>query len=262
MNAAGMEIWETISGALDRFYEVLWPMAVCLAGVGIATMAVLEILKDLFKLHRRFNEKQIKDWLDKRAERALKKNLSCQAESARTSLLTLAVSGEEDALYSLDTERMLGQISAASQIVLDFPSQHRDLFVLLAAEADSEDLERLLSKAPPGADATDDDAARKAREEFVDARNRVSHQVQRSLDALQINLAYRWKRQNQARSFLLNFIFVLAALCFNSFMADFEIERFRKTLPIYISVAVFGAFMAPLAKDLVTALQQLRTRPR
>ena len=36
------------------------------------------------------------------------------------------------------------------------------------------------------------------------------------------------------------------------------IEVFVRHLPLYVAIAVLGGFLAPVARDLVAALQQLR----
>lgn len=248
-----MNIWATLQDALTQFYNLLWPMAAALAGVGVATMAILQMIKDISHLRRRFNRWQIKRWLDKRIDLAkpIAPETEIDVEEVHKRLITLATAGDEDAFYSLNIQQLTGQLAAASQIVLDYSweEEYKALYLCFAAQALQEDVSKLLVGPPE-----DDEAVKAWARERVDPRNRVNHQIQRTLDGLQIALSYRWKYFNQLAAFILNFIFVLWALLL--------VGPRKETLLIYVVVAVFGGFVAPVAKDLVRGLQQLRARPR
>lgn len=242
------EVWTAIQNALDNYVGYLWPLAVALAGVGIATMATLQMFKDLFRLQWYFNCWQVRRWLGRRARRAHEHDptFTPDAGGAHAELVTLATAGDGDALYSLDTQQVPAQMAAASQIALDYPRRYVHLFLCLAAEADPRDVKRLLGPAPRPA----------AKDAWIAARNRVGHQVQRTLDGLQISLTNQWRSLNQVVSYGLNVLFVMLALR--------SLNARLTSTPIVDSmlVALLSGFLAPVAKDLVTALQQLRARVR
>lgn len=82
--------------------------------------------------------------------------------------------------------------------------------------------------------------------------------MQRAIDGRLISLQYRWKYLNQGVAFALNALFVLIALIVQSY----RLGRIPGTLPAFVVIAILGGFVAPVGKDLVTAIQQLRARPR
>ena len=145
-------------------------------------------------------------------------------------------------------------MNAAAQMVLDFPWLHPDLFYCLAAQGDAEDLRRLIESRPPerGPRPPLSDEDKKA---LLDARNRVTHQVQRSLDGLMIAVGFRWKFWLQIASFVVSALIVWTGLLL--FVPE-PIEVLARHLPLYAALAVLGGFLAPVARDLVAALQQIR----
>ncbi len=242
------EVWTAIQNALDNYVGYLWPMSVALAGVGIATMATLQMVKDLLRLQWYFNCWQVRRWLGQRARRAHEHEATFTPAPGRAQaeLITLATAGDENAFYTLDTQQIPAQMAAASQIALDYPRRYIHLFLCLVAEADPRDVKRLLGPVPRPA----------AKDAWIAARNRVGHQVQRTLDGLQISLTNRWKVWNWIVSYGLNVLFVMVALR--------SLNTRLTSIPVVDSmlVAVLSGFLAPVAKDLVAALQQLRARTR
>ena len=248
-----MEMSDAILLAAQRVAGGVYPFAVALAAVGVLSMAFLQTLKDIFPLRRTFQAAWVRRWLEDQARRApvIPTGSAVSAERAETDLIRLATSGDRDALYDLPIEQVTGQMNAAAQLVLDFPWRHEHLFRCLAAQADVEDLRRLLDARPPErgprpALGAEEKAA------LIDARNRVTHQVQRGLDGLQIAAGYRWKLWLQVASITLSGVLVGLGLLL------FARERALAHLPIYLAMAVVGGFVAPVARDLVAALQQLR----
>ena len=242
------QVWSAIQTALDDYVKYLWPMAVALAGVGIATMATLQMVKDLLRLQWYFNRWQVRRWLAERARRCHEHDASFAPDVGRAhaELITLATAGDEDAFYSLDGQQIAAQMGAASQIALDYPRLYADLFLCLAAEAEPADIRRVMGPPPRPP----------AKQAWIAARNRVAHSVQRTLDGLQISLTNRWKHWNQTVSYALNVLFVMVALR--------SVNTKITSAPVVDSmlVALLSGFLAPVAKDLVTALQQLRSRAR
>ncbi len=246
-------VWLEIQSALDLVYALVWPMAAALAGVGTATMAAFQMFKDLFHVRRWFNRCYVREWLRLRAGE--------RAAAVEGSLLRLATAGEADALYSLEGDRLAGQINAAARMALDWPAGHEVLIHCLASEAGTADLQAAVSPPPPTPPSASEDEKSRARDRaavYLEAKNRVAAHIQRTLDGFQIRLEYDWKRWNQAWAFGLNFGFVMVVLVVNSYRAG----GYRTETPAYALVAILGGFVAPLAKDLVSALEALKGRPR
>jgi hypothetical protein len=98
-------------------------------------------------------------------------------------------------------------MNAALQVALDFPGNHEDLIWCFGFLAEGKDLDALIH--PPTAlrknrlEMVDDE--KKATDDFVAIRNRVAHDVQRSIDGLQISAGFRWKWYLQISSIVLIF---------------------------------------------------------
>src|SRR5437762_12779209 len=112
--------------------------------------------------------------------------------------------------------------------------------------------------APPN--AGDELKAARQREltPWIDAKNRVAHQVQRALDGAQIAINYRWTYLNRVAVFALNAIFVGIALRY--ILKPATPGDWLTSLILWLFLTILSGFLAPVAKDLVSALQQLKTR--
>ncbi|MGC1292173.1 MAG: hypothetical protein WA855_12925, partial [Candidatus Acidiferrales bacterium] len=91
-------------------------------------------------------------------------------------------------------------------------------------------------------------------DELVAARNRVSHQIQRAVDSLQISIGFRWKFWMQFFAILFSAILAAAALVISG-------RPLNSAHSIYFIVlaAIFSGLLAPVARDLVAAIEQMRT---
>lgn len=251
-----VDIPTAIQKAVDVVVNGVYRYAVALAAVGVVSMALLQTVKDMLPTRRWFQAWWVSRWLDRQVAAAPPLTGGPPSKAAaEEDLVRLATSGDTAALYDLPIEQVSGLMSSASQIVLDYPPDHRDLLVCLAARARAEDLELLLAQGPsaarPRATLTEPDRSR-----FVDARNRVTHQVQRSLDGLQIAAGFRWKWLIQVLSIVLSAVLVWAgmALFVEAPRAGSGLHYFL----LYLLAGILGGFLAPVARDLVAALQQLR----
>lgn len=199
----------------------------------------------------------MREWLKDRAAAKAGINLNKAGES----LVKLATAGDADALYSLEIDKLAGQINAAARMALDYPKGHEDLIHCLAAQADAGDLQKVLNPPATPAPSASDDEKKRARDQaavYLEAKNRVATHIQRTLDGFQIMQEYRWKHWNQVWAFWLNFAFVMIVLLVNSYRAG----GYRTDTPAYVLVAILGGFAAPVAKDLVSALEALKGRKR
>jgi len=117
---------------------------------------------------------------------------------------------------------------------------------LVAALADPEDVERLIASTAPA-------PGEKRAQADVDARARVMHYVQRAIDGLQISASYRWKLYLQIASFATSFVITVLAVGVHAGGAPGA-----KDVPGIVLVGIVGGFLAPVARDLLAALQKLR----
>src|SRR5258708_4187763 len=135
-----------IGDAIQAFFTTVsgqWLSYVtALSIIGGVAMALLQTIKDLFPVREKFQRYRLRKWMEEGAEEARKNfgNPQVSATAALTDLVTLAVDGDDGALYDLQIEQLCGQFTAAMQIVLEFPPSHVDLLAVTASKASSLDI--------------------------------------------------------------------------------------------------------------------------
>ena len=249
------QIAKAITDFTTSIYAHFIAFLSAMAGVGILSMAILQAVKDTFPVRRAFQRQWLKRWFVCKAAEAAKGGLgTVDSTAAETDLIRLATDGNANAFYDLPIEQLAGQFNAAIQVALDSPARHRNLMATTAARVDASDLQ-LLFEPPPEVtlplNPSDLNQA-KVRQQFIDARTRVTHQVQRAIDSIQISAGFRWKWYLQLGSFLLSGL--IAGFGVWMFFDAASGAKFITTLV----TGVLGGFLAPVARDLVAALQQLR----
>jgi len=243
-----------------------WILIIILPLIGIAalTMALIQTVKNMLPLRQWFQRDSVNSWLAVRAHTARSATPAINVEQAKTDLVHLTTAGDSAALYSLPIEQLCGQINAATQIILDYPAHHWDLLRCLASQSNPDDLtitsppnpatqlarRALLRK--PAVTLTDDEHNQD--DDLVAARNRLSHQIQRAVDALQISIGFRWKFWMQLASIVLSA--VLAAL---AVIASGHPLSSGHAICFIILAAIFSGILAPIARDLVATIEQVRT---
>ncbi|MBM3907102.1 MAG: hypothetical protein FJ363_03375 [Gemmatimonadetes bacterium] len=251
----------SIADAIQKFFagadSALTPFLAALTVIGVATMAIIQTIKDTTPFRRKFQAAALDAWLREGADEAnaafgdaLRRLGLSQVNpaTAREQLVRLSVDGEEKALFSLSVEQMCGQMNSAVQVALDYPTKYAHLLFVAASGADAEDAKALADTAVTGASSMDD-ASRIA---LADARNRVVHQLQRAIDGFQIKTSFRWKWWLQFASFALSVVLSWIAL-----LPWQGAEGFTKIVAVLLTAAAAG-FLAPVARDLTAALQKMR----
>ncbi len=248
---------DSITQAVGQFFtdaNATWSGFLgALTAIGFLSMAIIETLKNMFPVRNWFQRLCLNQWLTAHQTiatgrfGALKRPVS-MAE-ARTDLLTLAVNGDANALFDLPIEQLCGQLNAAIRVALDYPQDHFPLLAIAAARASERDIALILGEGPaPIVDAGTLTAAQlKERSRFVDARNRVTQQVQRAVDAFQISTGFRWKFWLQVASFVLPVALVLLAL-----------RHAHAGKGALVLTALVAGFIAPVAHDVLVVIQRLR----
>ena len=244
-----MSVPAALKEFLDRVYQHAFPAATAMAAVGVLSMALIQAVKDSSPIRSAFQRRFLREWLRRRNVRELSSRgitglrqpaFEGALPDVERDLIRLSTGGDDAAFYDLPVEQMCGQISAASQIVLEYPQRHVPLFRVLAAQAKDDDVAAVLD---PPADLT----------AYRDARNRVTHHIQRSIDALQIALSFRWKFYLQMLSFATSFLIAAAGIALMPSGGNFPSNVITVML-----VGVVAGFVAPIARDLVVALENMR----
>jgi hypothetical protein len=85
----------------------------------------------------------------------------------------------------------------------------------------------------------------------MDARNRLAHHLQRSIDALQISMSFQWKFIVQ----ILVYIICLGA----SLVIDYLVNPpARYSLIEVLTITIVAGFLSPVISDLVAVINRLR----
>lgn len=243
---------------LNQIATFVYPAILALTAIGTLAMAVIQTLKDMLPLRQLFQKRFVTNWLELRAEQAPVLDTKKKPDPARAQadLVRMATSQDSKALYDLPIEQLCGQANAALQVSLDYPWDHKDLIWCFAFPAEAQDLNVLLH--PPTSSlrkklAEISEEERKFVDTYSAARNRVAHQVQRSIDALQVAAGFRWKFYLQLASIILCVVLSLVGLSEYSATQHMPLK-----IPAALAMGVLSGFLAPVARDLVAAVQQLR----
>jgi len=137
----------------------------------------------------------------------------------------------------------VAQMNAAAQAALDYPRRHAGLLEVLARGADPADLNAVA--ATPETEA--------ARKEYMEARSRVGHRIQRNLDGFQISLSARWRWLMQLVAIAGTVLLVeIAVFGFAAIKAN------TATVLVAGLLGLAGGYLAPVTRDIVAAVQSLR----
>lgn len=251
---------------------------------GLLSMAILQLVKDLY-LRRAFNGREFEHWIGvgARAARDLKLPKSPEVPpmtpkeveaDARRDLLSLSCAGDEDALFGLPIEKLAGQINVATNSVIETPPRHGPLLLILGNAAAPQDLDLLLETDPSilrtsqrekpfltPVEKLQEEQSVKLSLDYADARTRVSHHIQRTIDVLQLSAEQRWTRLNQwlsiAISVVLGIMAGLTPLFFSQwFSSRYGVFTVGFFLPVNIVLALIGGCLAPLLRDVTARLGQ------
>jgi hypothetical protein len=190
------------------------------------------------------------------------------ARRAEQDIVLLAADGNAVALCDADGDEFCKHLGAVAQLVVDFPSEYRVLLGTIACNMEKEDYHLLIgdSAGAPGRTAAQaqahsrkpaqpDEDSSSARQKWLDAKNRVRMQAVQSISAFQLRNSWTWGALMGVASFLISFVLALLALKqgANQSFADFLFA------PATLGTALLAAFLAPVARDLVAAIEKLRS---
>ncbi len=237
--------FEDIQTAFYALEQVAsWQVVGVLVAAGALSMAILDAIKNFSPIRRWFHSRWIRRWIEVRTATFNTSGLLPQIDPGKTiiQLIDLSTGGEEHALFNLPSEQLIAQINAAAQAALDYPQRYAEVLASLSQGADREDVQQLLDV---GSGTGDVD------QRVLDARNRVGNRIQRNLDGAQIALKDRWQLIMQLVAMFIAILLLELAVLFSS---SGDIAAAVLAIPIGIA----GGYLAPVLRDLVVALQQLR----
>jgi hypothetical protein len=228
---------------MEHLPQVIWPLASAALAIATIATALVQLLKDLLPIRRRFQRNFLACWFSERLAAQSKAVAHEQLVEAETDLIHLATGGDRSAFYDLEPPQLCGQMNSAAQIALAYPNRHPTLLRFLAPEADEGDIKIIVESGTVQNESGDMNA-------LLDARNRVTHHLQRSIDALQISMGFRWKFWLQIVIYVV--CFVLAFVCL------FAVKRGDYTVAEAIALALCAGFLSPVISDLAGAVYRWR----
>jgi hypothetical protein len=233
------------------------PYLLAAAGLGTLTMALLQAVKEITPIRRVFQKAALHAWLIRHAQQAqVRHNYRVCPMDAKRELIQLVADDKEDAFFDLEIEKLCGQWSSALQILTDYADEYGKIYGCMAAYASQKDFKLVFERVVPPAlpphiegalPENKQEERLHGRQTFLEAKNRVAHQMKRAIDAFQIETSYRWKWHFQIASYVINFGIVGIALLLGPAWSG----------PSILGAAVAG-FIAPVARDLLAAVQKLR----
>ncbi len=246
-----------VATIIDAIASKSLDYAVLLAAIGTLSMAFIELLKGLTSFRRHFHRRELELWMPDK---------DCRSE-----LLVLAAGGEQnaDVLYDQPTERMLGQIQAASNLSLEYPDRYPHAYAFFTRE-DLQLKQMQSSNAANDGELWANFATRMAREGFAtdetlrlkqesdgraaqQARVRLGNLIARRLDMFQNRTQYRWARLNQMFSIVVGAALTAYALA----SSTHKIDSARDFVAVVL-LSFLAGMLAPFAKDVVAAISGLR----
>ncbi|MES2455541.1 MAG: hypothetical protein V4594_08375 [Bacteroidota bacterium] len=240
-----------LPNSIEGFSNNILAYAMVLAAVATITMTFLELAKAAGRARYFFHKRELNLWI---TEREVYKQL-----------IRLAAGGEKraEAFFDQPTDKMMGQIQSAVNIAIDYPAEFPSLYSFIAGEVILRDSERNpFESRLESSDATvwyfytlntrarKDEPGDEQVQLATKARARIDHFASRKLDAFQTWTEFRWARLNQFLSVGLS----------AGFLIYFLIIDLKVPLIPGLVLSAFGGMMAPLAKDVVSALSGLRAK--
>ncbi len=238
---------------ISDFAQLALNYAGVLTAAGTVSMALVELIKGLFDLRRRFQQSKLNQWL------------KGEAPDVRSELLYLSIGDKkhDNILCGQPLDKMMGQIQAAARIALDYPNEFPALFAFLC-KTDFE-------KAAPSthvafkdraiwtthakthrsivAPAPTSPAQTAAASDAAQARSRLANLVSRKLDGFQLRTQFWWDRSNQT--------FSIGVSCGLLGTALYEQGM---GLAASLGLGLLGGLIAPFAKDFSQSLSKFASK--
>lgn len=244
-----------LEGALRSIVDPLIPYAAVLAGVGILSMALLESGKKLFRVGERFYFGRFVKWIklgtpvNPTQQAAIYSQLIQSATGVagaqitnKPPLIWFVPASEECALFTMSLSALSDELRSVGTNVLYYPESDEDLYRFLTRGAKDEDIQKWYD------DATVRSLPVRERTEIQD---RLNGHIANRIRIFLLRTGNQWTMWNQCCSFVLGFALLGVALLVGATPS--------LSGPGAFIIAALGGFLAPVAKDLLVAMQQMRS---
>lgn len=264
---------ELVTKALESFSDFLMKYLVALAAVGALTMALIEAYKKLFDSRTKFHFNFVRGFIDndqeakKTSEEINDKlqqhhifsntfselvHLMCGIEVGKASLITDRNEEKLLTVFSLEVANLMGKIQDAVDAAIDNPNRYPNLFIFATSGADTDDAAAWMQISQTSPSNTDPTIAKTR----SDLYTRLHQLAKRKLDRLQLQLTYRWTNLNQLFAIVLGGIILFITLVWINRNETMHLDDFL----IILSASTIGGILSPVAKDMISWLQKVKTR--
>lgn len=283
----------SVTAAVSTFAGFLLQYFIALAAVGTLTMALIEAIKKLLDLKARYQMNATLDWFaawsagetglrpSDPAVRATPNELAREAYAQLIHLTTgtplpAGEDGHRDfgafglhrelggnwsglprdaglALFALELPRMMGHFQDAASAALRDPVKYDALYRFVSSGASPEDAKDWARLADSPAEIAG--AGESGRRANLYAR--IHGAVKCKLDAFQLFTDYRWANLNQLAANVAGAVMLFCAILFS--YASSSIAPGGPDIALILLASIIGGALAPVAKDLVGALQRVRS---
>lgn len=277
----------SVSTAINALTDFLLRYFVALAAVGALTMAILEAWKKIFDSRTRFQMNAVLRWIGVEGERDFRvaaligRRSPPSPQRAYVELMHLTTGTELPeitevtesllqrhsdiaakliaiprdaglALFSLELGRMMGHIQDAADTVLRDPKRYAALYDFLTWGAKDQDANDWRDQAYSVAAALTPQQSN----DRANLYSRITGAERRKLDGFQLYTDYRWTNLNQLVANIVGSMLLLYALIWSQLTSGREMSGL--TWVLLIAVSLVGGALAPVAKDIVMALERAR----
>lgn len=226
--------------------EVLWFAVIC----GLASMATLEVAKELFGLRGIYQRHQIAFWLQQRAPNDEIEHkvfglllsamgidqTACNAEDRQHYRAERrAAKNQKNNLFALPIEQLAAQISIAVDFALSNPRRYSALLGCLAAEHHV-----------PGAGQ-----GRTRHKDVGGTELRLAQRVHAGVDHMQISVGERWRRYVRGTA-------VLVSGFYGIFLAKTKIATEGAEFSNILTALIIGGLLSWIFRDLAAAIERWR----
>ena len=265
---------QAIGVAIDGFADFLLEYFLVLAAAGALAMAIVELFKKLLDARTRFHARRVTRWLTEwgagspealgellhLAAGVRKEDADCRARALIKDKGALQGwiwmnNDQANTAFALEIERMMACFQDAAELALTSPVLYPNLFDFITSAAEQVDRDKWRTEATETITAAESTADKmKARAERY---ARLRQAVKRKLDAFQTFTDMQWANRTQFWSNVVGIAVLGAAFIAVHLTTGLQSQDW----PLAVVFSVLGGMLAPLAKDVVTALQQVR-QPR
>jgi hypothetical protein len=237
---------DAFKALFDKLNSDFLKYFIALASLGAVSMSIVQAIKSLVPVRQFFQKRRTHWWLKSHiceAKSNLKKVVTL--DDAEKEVIMIAAAGNPRAFYNSEPDDFFKQLTVVGRLVLNYPTNqgryisYGDLLSVFASnvtKADFSILDGTHTKATP--------------QERLDARNRVQQQLIQGINAFEMSSTWWWQNGLHLAAFLCS-----TGLAYLAFWKTWGIQ----SNIVVLLTALLAAFLAPVARDLVAAIEKLRS---